>query len=252
MSLAILAVVGAWTAAGVPSTDAYLGLPEYSFRSDARGPFRPYSPQPGDIFLATDQRTWFRMGHTIAGAKGIHHSGLIFAKPDGSLGLIEAGPFTKMDVNIMVPYEHMSKHVALGDSVWIRRRRTPLTPEQSARLTEFAMRQDHKPFALARWLVQVTPLRVRGPLRTYYVGKPNGDRPRWWCSELVTECFVHAGVFDAETARPAATYPSDLFFGRSFNFYVNSHLDMEHGWDPPARWIPASVMPAFPPAPSPN
>ncbi len=24
------------------------------------------------------------------------------------------------------------------------------------------------------------------------------------------------------------------------------------GWDPPARWIPASVMPGFPPAPSPN
>ncbi len=121
-----------------------------------------------------------------------------------------------------------------------------MTPEQSARLTEFAMRQDHKPFALARWLVQVTPMRVRGPFRTYWVGKPHGDRPRWWCSEMVTESFVYAGIFDAETSRPAATYPNDLFFGRSYNLYVHRHLNMD-GWDPPARWIPAAVMPTPPP-----
>ncbi len=251
MSLAILAIVTPWLITDLPAADAYLGRPEYSFQSDARGPFTPYTPQPGDIFLGTDQRTWFRMGHTIAGAKGVHHSGMVFARPDGTLGLIEAGPFRKMDVNIMDPYEHMSKHVAVGDSVWIRQRRTPLTPEQSALLTEFAMRQDGKPFALARWLIQVTPLRVRGPVRTRYVGKPYGDRPRWWCSEMVVESFVYAGILDAETARPAATYPNDLFFGRSFNLYVNSHLDLEPGWHPPARWMPASAIPSHPAASTP-
>lgn len=246
MSLAILAVAAAWTAAALPPADAHLGRPEYSFGDDARGPFTPYQPQPGDIFLATDPRTWFRMGHTIAGAKGVHHSGLIFARPDGTLGLIEAGPMLDMDVQILDPHEHMSKHVAQGDSVWIRRRAVPLTAEQSARLTEFATRQEGKPFALARWLIQVTPMRVRGPIRTRFVGKPHGDRPRWWCSEMIAEAFVYAGIFDPETTRPAATYPRDLFFGRSANLYVNKHLDMT-AWDPPARWLPASAFPASTP-----
>lgn len=246
MSLAILAVAAAWTAAGLPPADAYLGRPEYVLKGDARGPFTPYQPQPGDIFMSSDPRMWFRAGHTIAGAKGVHHSGMIFAKPDGTLGLIEAGPLLDMDVQILDPHNHMSTHVAQGDSVWIRKRNTPLTPEQSARLTEFAMRQEGKPFALARWFIQVTPLRVRGPIRTRFVGKPQGERPRWWCSEMIAEAFVHAGIFDPETSRPSATYPRDFFFGKSYNLYVNKHIDMS-AWDPPARWLPASAFPASTP-----
>jgi len=108
------------------------------------------------------------------------------------------------------------------------------------------MRQEGKPFALARWLIQVTPLRVRGPIRTRFVGKPHGDRPRWWCSEMIAEAFVHAGIFDPETSRPSATYPRDFFFGKSYNLYVNKHIDMS-AWDPPARWLPASAFPAATP-----
>ena len=43
------------------------------------------SRKPGDIFLATDQRLWFRWGHLIAGANGVHHSGIVVALPDGEL-----------------------------------------------------------------------------------------------------------------------------------------------------------------------
>ena len=56
-------------------------------------------------------------------------------------------------------------------------------------------------------------------------GWTGGGRPRWFCSELVTECCVAAGIMNRETARPAATYPSDLFWGRSYNLYLNFHLD---------------------------
>ena len=42
------------------------------------------------------------------------------------------------------------------------------------------------------------------------------------------------------TARPSATYPSDLFWGSSYNLYLNGHLgELEQGWHPPARWLPS-------------
>ena len=114
----------------------------------------------------------------------------------------------------MDPIEHMTEHVRAGDKVWVRRRRVPLTAEQSAALTAFVERQDGKPFAVLRLMGQMTPFRSRGPLRTWVVGKPHGDREEWFCSELVTESCVAAGLMDADTARPAATYPRDLFFGQ--------------------------------------
>lgn len=222
---------------------SYLCQPAYSRDWETRGPLQGYVPQPGDIFLATDQRLWFRWGHLIAGANGVHHSGIVFARPDGRLGLIEAGPFNKTAVEIMDPYAHISAHNKVGDRVWIRRRKYPLTPEQSARLTAFAMAQQGKPFALARWFGQLTPLRMRGPLKTWFVGQPCGGRPRWFCSELVTECCVAAGIMDRSLARPSATYPSDLFWGRSYNLYLNRHLgELMAGWDPPARWLATSVQ----------
>jgi hypothetical protein len=141
-----------------------------------------------------------------------------------------------VQVETLDPLQHMHNHVAAGDRVWVRRRRLPLTPEQSARLTAFAEAQDGKPFAVVRLAAQVTPFRSRGPLRTWFVGGPHGDRRSWFCSELVVECCVAAGLMDPATARPAATYPRDLFFGRSLNLYLDSHLDLEPGWWPPARW----------------
>ena len=81
------------------------------------------------------------MGPPIAGANGVHHSGIIVALPDGRLRVIEAGPFDKVQVEMMDPYQHMFQHVALGDRVWIRRRKVPLSLDQSARLTAFACRR---------------------------------------------------------------------------------------------------------------
>jgi len=239
MSLTFLGILVPCLFAQAPVTGSYLCQPAYARDWELRSPVEPYVPQAGDIFLATDQRLWFRWGHLIAGANGVHHSGIVIALPDGELRLIEAGPFDKVQVEMMNPYQHMSQHAELGDRVWVRRRRVPLSPEQSARLTAFACAQEGKPFALARWFGQLTPLRARGPIKTWFVGEPRGDRPRWFCSELVMECCVAAGIIDRATARPSATYPSDLFWGHSYNLYLNGHLDLERGWYPPARWLPA-------------
>ena len=53
------------------------------------------------------------------------------------MGLIEAGPFNELVIRVLDPYQHMSNHVSRGTVVWVRKRRVPLTPEQSARLTAF-------------------------------------------------------------------------------------------------------------------
>ena len=214
---------------------SYLYRPALSIDDDPRAPAEPYAPQPGDIFLATDRARWARAGHWVAGGAGVHHSGIVFRRSDGHMGLIEAGPFNSIKVEVMDPIEHMTDHVRAGDKVWVRRRRVPLTAEQSAALTAFVERQEGKPFAVLRLLGQVTPFRSRGPIRTWVVGKPHGDRDEWFCSELVTESCVAAGLMDAATARPAATYPRDLFYGRSFNLYLDRHLCLDE-WEPPARW----------------
>ena len=84
-------------------------------------------------------------------------------------------------------------------------------------------------------MAQVTPFRSRGPVRTWFIGGPNGDRESYFCSELVVESCVAAGLMDAATARPSATYPRNLFFGHSLNLYLDGHLGLD-AWDPPAGW----------------
>ena len=114
----------------------------------------------------------------------------------------------------------------------------PLTPEQSAALTTFAEMQEGKRFALWRMLAQATPLCTRGPLRTCLIGKVHGpDRLSYWCSEMVMEACVYAGLRDAADTRPSATYPRDLFFGRSKIPFLDEHLRLDD-WYPPPRWMP--------------
>ncbi len=237
-----LACLGAPANAGAaPAEPSFLYQPSYGLDDRLRLPAEPYVPQPGDLFLATAQERWARVGHWLAGAASPHHSGVLFRRPDGRLGLVEAGPFNSLRVEVMDPLAHMRNHVGAGDCVWVRRRRVPLTEEQSARLTAFAERQEGKSFAWLRLAGQVTPLRSRGPLRTYVVGKPHGERSSFFCSELVLEGCVAAGLLDPEKTRPAATYPRDLFFDRSPNPFLDHNLDLSC-WQPPRRWTECPVQ----------
>ena len=70
-----------------------------------------------------------------------------------------------------------------------------------------------------------------------FPGHPRGDRGGYYCSELVCEACVAAGLLDPAPTRPAATYPRDLFFGRSLNPFIDKHLDVNACWFPPARWV---------------
>src|SRR5262249_44857214 len=89
-----------------------------------------------------------------------------------------------------------------------------------------------------RFVLQITPFRARGPIRTCLLGKPKGPSGAMFCCEAVIEALVYAGLVDERTARPGATYPQDLFYDRSRNAYIDRHPPLDGGWAPPAQWTP--------------
>jgi len=221
--------------AAEPRIGSYLYEPAYNIEDARLGKTTPYLPQPGDLMLHWDDNKFWALTHDLAGAFRPHGSGIVVARPDGSLGILEAGPSDVLWVGICDVLPHLNEYEDVG-LVWIRKRKTPLTAEQSACLTDWAMKQEGKHFCLWRLGGQLTVLRTRGPLRTWVVGKPNGERNAYFCSELVTETLVAVGLIDAETARPSATYPHELFFDKSFNPYLKRHFSLACDWNPPARW----------------
>jgi hypothetical protein len=205
-----------------------------------RCPAQPYEPQPGDIVFMTDYNPVWKILFNLAGTCHPHHSGIIVALPDGHCAVLESGPHDTLHVRLLEAVPHLCSYEE-GGAVWIRRRRMPLTAEQSARLTEFAQRQDGKLFAGLRLAGQVTLFRSRGPL-IEYLGGPHGERHSYFCSELLLESCVASGLLSAETTRPSATYPRDLFFDHSTNAYINRTLNLAESWYPPARWTSVPVL----------
>jgi hypothetical protein len=223
--------------AGQPETaGTFLYPPSFDIDGQLSGSPAPYRPQAGDIFLCTDRIGIFQLGHWLAGSGAPHHSGIVVALADGKMGVLEAGPHNSLTVRLLPDLAaHMQSYEVLGERIWIRQRQTPLTAEQSQRLTQFAQGQNGKWFAGLRLVGQLTPFRSRGPIKTRWLGKPHGERNSYFCSELVTECCVAAGVLDAKKARPSATYPRELFFGTSTIAILNDNLEINAGWLPPAR-----------------
>lgn len=225
----------------------YLYQPAFAIDYELRCPVCPYVPQPGDIYLATEAWPLARVGHKVVHSGAPHHSGIVFAMPDGRLALLEGGPENTLYIRTLELIPQLTKYFD-SRRVWIRRRCVPLTPEQSQRLTAFALAAADRHFAAVRMVLEAGPFRKKGPLRTPLVGRPHAAcfdpedpepsmRRKYYCSELVVEACVAACLFDAETSRPMATYPRELFFGTSRIPYLRKHLDMSD-WYPSARWTP--------------
>ena len=236
--VSILLVIGSLLGLGgmAKAEESFLYQPAFCIDNALRGPTEAYLPQPGDIMLRLDHSIFWRVTHYMALAFDPNGSAIVFARPDGTLAILEAGPNDTQWVGVLDLLPHLREYEAAG-RVWIRKRKVPLTKEQSDRLTAFALAQEGKRFALIRLAGQLTLLRSRGPIRTHFVGTPQGDRKSYFCSELVCECCVAAGLLDPERTRPSATYPHDLFYGRSFNPFINQNLDVNCSWYPPARWV---------------
>jgi hypothetical protein len=227
-----------------PGGPSYLYQPAFQEDYVIRGPAREYHVQPGDIVMAADTSAFWTLMHNLAGTSHPTHSMIVFALPDGRPAILEGGPHDTVKCRVLEATPHMASYEAEG-RVWVRRRTCPLTPWQSARLTEFCLAANCKDFSLRRLALQLTPLRTRGPVKTAFVGKPHGlDRQAYFCSELVCEACVYAGLMDGRTTRPSATYPRDLFFGNSKNPYLHRHLPAMNGaWDAPARWTSCPITP---------
>jgi hypothetical protein len=231
-------------AAGSPI--GFLYEPAYSLDYELRTPARPYVPQPGDLVLATDERIVARVAHLVVHSGAPHHSGIVFALPDGRPALLEGGPDNSWYLRVL-DLTHQLEFYASNKRVWVRPRCVSLTPEQSDRLTAFALAAADRQFAEARMVLQGNPItRAKGTVRTRFVGRPvaadfdpaspeAGMRKQYYCSELVTEACVAAGLLPPDTTRPMSMYPRELFFGSSRIPYIQHHLDMS-AWLPPSRW----------------
>jgi len=220
----------------------FLDRPAFALDDCRRLPQTPYCPQAGDILFSVSRFLILRLGHVISGAGQPNHSAYVFRRPDGCLAVMEAGPFDVPLIESRNLVGHLAAYHGRGH-VWVRPRCVPLTPEQDCRLTAFSMKQEGKPFARLRLLAQVTPFRARGKLKSEIIGGPHGpDRRAYFCAELAAEAFVSAGLVPPADARPAATYPSDLFFDHSRVPYLDRHCTLARfGWDTPARWRPQEL-----------
>src|SRR5260370_20732827 len=94
--VASLSVAGFAPECATEEIGSYLYQPSYCMDCNFRGPAEPYAPQPGDIMLATDKNKFWNITHDLALAFQPHGSAIVFARRDGSLALIEAGPTDPM------------------------------------------------------------------------------------------------------------------------------------------------------------
>jgi hypothetical protein len=193
---------------------------------DGTAPREAYVPQPGDILLYSSNHLRSRFLYALAHTGQPYHAGIVVCLPDGRPAALEAAPYDYIHVYLMDLPPRLRTH---DGSIWVRRRCVPLTPEQSACLTAFALEQTGKRFALFRVILEATPLRAHGYVRSHLFGSSRIDRHRWFCSELTIAALAVAGVVDPHIIRPNTVYPRDLFRDHPF--------DLKPCWEPPRRWM---------------
>src|SRR5262249_18408840 len=113
--------------------------------------------------------------------------------------------------------------------VLIRRPRRTLTPCESQKLTEFALAQQGKDFAVGRLALQITPFNCRYGLRHTWFAHTYFDRHRWICSENAVAAATIAGLMDPKKHPANCMYPRDLAFDETY--------DLSETYLPPVLWV---------------
>ena len=119
-------------------------------------------------------------------------------------------------------------------TILVRRVRRPLTEEQSRHLTDFALAQEGKPYAIGRLIVHGLTQRAHCAIRADFLGRTVVDRDRWICSELVVASAVAAGVLNGEDYPANVMYPRDLAYDERF--------DLSPFYEPAALWYPRAEL----------
>jgi hypothetical protein len=185
-----------------------------------------FKPQEGDIVLYDDHNAFITRVYKLVGTDGPLHAGIVYRRPDGAMALLEAGANRVPRVQFLDVDQRVRGY---DGTVLVRRLKTPLTPEQSKKLTEFCHAQEGKSYAVLRLMLQGTPLRPRGVLNPV-LGKTSLERERWICSELVVAAATAAGVLSTKDYHANAIFPRDLCYDESVNLTAF--------YEPPALWYP--------------
>jgi hypothetical protein len=182
-----------------------------------------YAPQPGDLILFSYRKPLRTMIWLLGQSPGASHSAMVVRRPNGSLALLEArGPSSGVMLSDLP-----SRFRSYYGRICVRRLLTPLSPEQSARLTAFACAQDGKPFSTTAMLAVLWGGPVRRPRRGC-AGPEELDPSAWFCSQLTAAAGVAAGIIDPCVSRPKTTDPEDLKSDR--------RLDLSACWAQPQRY----------------
>ena len=181
-----------------------------------------YVPQAGDILLFRNQNILARAAYYLTLSGSTTHVGLVVAKPDGSLSMLEAMPGDPVSMGDLA-----NRMVEYMGQVSVRRRKAPLTPEQSKRLTAFACAQVGKPFHLLGLVVPPVSFPFRVLSRPV---DPNClERSRWICTSLVLRTCLSAGLICPNKINPEGACASDLA--------TDFCLDLSCGWNTPERLV---------------
>ncbi len=203
----------------------------------------PYTPREGDLLLLTSRDKIYTIVWRLAGTGHPYHSMILVRRSTGELEALEVGGGTSHSVTLRLVPERLTAlfqaYHGKDPAAWVRQRRTPLTPEQSARLTAFAEGQLGKRFTPTREFLALVPTRGR----TYRSGDPK--QADWFCSELVATAIEQAGLLPpGAIANPGRLTP------RHFHFDQDINLTAE--WEPPVRWTgTANPPPHYPDQPLP-
>ncbi len=187
----------------------------------------PYVPREGDLIFFDDQSKLWEFLYKVGGTKPPFHVGLVVKKPDSSLAILESGPDDTLHVYILEAWNRL--HHFKG-ALQVRRCKKTLCPEESQKLTAFALDQEGKRYAVWRLLLQGTPIRTRGKYSSEIFGKTYPNRTRWLCAEIVCTGADIIGVFDGKIIKGTDTYPLDI---------VDNHMyDMAPMFEDAYLWAP--------------
>ncbi len=181
-----------------------------------------YVPQAGDLILFRNRNILARAAYYISLSGSTTHVGLVVAKPDGTLTMLEAMPGDPVIMGDLG-----SRLTQYSGKVSVRRRKTPLTAEESTRLTEFACAQVGKPFHLLGLLVP--PVSFPFKLITKPLDPNCLDRSRWICTSLVLRTCISAGILCPGKINPEGACASDLA--------TDFCLDLSCGWCTPVHIV---------------
>lgn len=179
-----------------------------------------YEPREGDLLFFDDMSEWWTFLYKIASTAPPFHAGIVVKRPDGQLAVLEAGPDDTLHVYVL---DLIPRLFGFKGILQVRRAKRDLTPEESARLTAFAVAQNGKRYAMWRLLLQGTPVKTKGgPVRNA-LAHTLFNRNRWLCAEIAVTGSGLVGLTDPKKVCGSNTYPLDIIDNSKHDLSATYH-----------------------------